>query len=321
MIKKSSNKRFKMLNSGQLQVFLLFLIMSFFMLITTKLSKTYVQEIQLEVVYKNSPLQLVLPSADSFTISTTIKSSGFAGLYNAFSKNTLEIDFEKDVQRLDSVFQWNYISNQQKLSNSFQSAIEIIDVYPKQISIPFVQEYSKKVPIELNSQITFYPGYDFVQNPILVPDSILIVGSPKAIDTINYVNTELLQLNKLQGSYSGNIKLNLPKSSQIKISNTIVKTEILSEKFTEGSVDVPVNIINIPSEMKINYFPKRLTVIYYLPLSQYGKISASDFKIECDFKANYSDGSTFVLANLASVPEFIKRARLSNDKIEFIFLK
>ena len=319
---KSKEKHLKSMKSRQFQVFLLFLIMSFFLLIVTKLSKDYIHVAKVGVIFKNVPLDLVIPPSTNFNLTVTTKGSGFEILYNTLSKKYIQIDFRKDIESIENEFIWYYLSNQLKLKAVFKSQIEVIDVFPKKISIAYDKEFSKKVPVKLNSVITFSPGYDLEKPQKTIPDSVLVVGSQIDLNTINYIDSEVIKLNKLQNDFEGVAKLIPPISeTQVKLSHSEVITKIEVDKFTEGTVEVPVLIKNIPKDVSINYFPKHISVTYYLPLSDYGKFQASDFKIECDFKNTLNSDFTFMIAELVKIPKSVKKARLSSDKVEFIFLK
>ena len=87
------------------------------------------------------------------------------------------------------------------------------------------------------------------------------------------------------------------------------------------SVDNGSYTILILFFLSLLYFPKHISVTYYLPLSDYGKFQASNFKIECDYKDTLNSDFTFMIAELVKIPKSVKKARLSSDKVEFIFLK
>lgn len=319
---KSKEKHLNSMKSRQFQVFLLFLMMSFFLLIITKLSKEYIHISKVGITFKNVPIDLVIPPSKNFNLTVTTKGSGFEILYNTLSKKYVQIDFQKDIESTENQFIWYYLSNQLQLKTAFKSQLEVIDVFPKKISITYEKEYSKKVPVKLNSTITFSPGYDLVKPYKTIPDSVLVVGSKIDLDTINFIDTEVIKLNKLQTDFEGIAKLMLPISEkQIKLSHSDVITKITVDKFTEGTVEVPVFIKNIPQNVSINYFPKYISVTYYLPLSDYGKFQASDFKIECDYIKSQNSDYTFMIAELVKIPKSVKKARLSSEKVEFIFLK
>ena len=129
-------------------------------------------------------------------------------------------------------------------------------------------------------------------------------------------NTAIRIIQKLNIDYGMVIS-----ETQVKLSHSDVITKIEVDKFTEGTVEVPVLIKNIPQDVSINYFPKHISVTYYLPLSDYGKFQASNFKIECDYKDTLNSDFTFMIAELVKIPKSVKKARLSSDKVEFIFLK
>lgn len=319
---KSKEKHLNSMKSRQFQVFLLFLMMSFFLLLVTKLSKEYIHIAKVGITYKNVPLDLVIPPSKNFNLTVTTKGSGFEILYNSLSKKYVQIDFQNDIESSENEFIWYYLSNQLQLKAAFKSQLEVVDVFPKKISIGYEKEYSKKIPVKLNSLVTFSPGYDLAKPYKTIPDSVLVVGSQIDLDTINFIDTEVVTLNKLQTDFEGVAKLISPISeTQIKLSHSNVITKIEVDKFTEGTVEVPVLIKNLPQNVSINYFPKYISVTYYLPLSDYGKFQASDFKIECDYMKSQNSDFTFMIAELVKIPKSVKKARLSSDKVEFIFLK
>ena len=94
------------------------------------------------------PLDLVIPPSKNFNLTVTTKGSGFEILYNTLSKKYVQIDFRKDIESIENEFIWYYLSNQLKLKAVFKSQIEVIDVFPKKISIAYDKEFSKKVPVK-----------------------------------------------------------------------------------------------------------------------------------------------------------------------------
>ena len=112
---KSKEKHLNSMKSRQFQVFLLFLMMSFFLLLVTKLSKEYIHIAKVGITYKNVPLDLVIPPSENFNLTVTTKGSGFEILYNSLSKKYVQIDFQNDIESSENEFIWYYLSNQLQL--------------------------------------------------------------------------------------------------------------------------------------------------------------------------------------------------------------
>jgi len=97
--------------------------------------------------------------------------------------------------------------------------------------------------------------------------------------------------------------------------------EAIIEKFTEGTLEVPVTVKNLPKNIKINYFPKSIPVSFYVQLSKYNEVTVDDFAIECNYDEIKNTQRTFFTPRLIEYPDIVKNARLKQDKVEFILTK
>ena len=105
-------------------------------------------------------------------------------------------------------------------------------------------------------------------------------------------------------------------SNDVKIEANKVQFKIEVSKFTEGIVTLPITIVNVPEHIKINYFPKQLTVKYATTIDNFNSISEEDFKIECDYKN--SKNKSYLIPKIVTKPNNIKNVRLQEQQIEFI---
>ena len=92
-------------------------------------------------------------------------------------------------------------------------------------------------------------------------------------------------------------------------------------KFTEGTLEIPISVINLPVNTNINFFPKTVTVVYYVNLSDYNSIKALDFKVECDYSEIGNTNSPFLFPKLIKMPEAVKNARIKQNKVEYILIQ
>ena len=77
-----------------------------------------------------------------------------------------------------------------------------------------------------------------------------------------------------------------------------------------------MNQSDVPEDIKINYFPKQLTVKYATTIDNFNSISEEDFKIECDYKN--SKNKSYLIPKIVTKPNNIKNVRLQEQQIEFI---
>ena len=320
MLTKLKLEFLKSVRNKKLNVFSLFFLLAFLFLVLSKLSKTYTQTVTFKTNYVNVPENKVINTSGDQKLEVLISSLGFNLLPYYFHAKTLDIDFEKDVTSKNGHYLW--ISNVSKytIEKQLGKSIKIISIKPDTLKFLFESLETKLVPVELDSKVTFASGYDVLSHFITTPDSIRVIGSKSALNNVQSIKTKLFKRNEVNVEIKDSISLIIPEAkSELKLSQNIVKVTGLVEKFTEGTIDVPVSIINLPENIKINYFPKEVSVSYYVPLSNYKNVKNLDFKIVCDYKL--INKNTFIRPVLAKTPKEIKSAKMKQDKVEFIILQ
>ncbi|WP_157208741.1 CdaR family protein [Mariniflexile maritimum] len=307
------------IKNKKINVFILFLLLSFIILLFTKLSKSYTKTIAFNIEKVNVPQEDVILN-DSTALYITLKTSGFKWLTYYFSKPKIKIDFSKDVHNQDSVFIWNksmaFLENTQ-----FGSQVQLLNITPETLVFRYGINMVKKVPVVLHSDIKFSAGYDVSKPFVLQPDSVVVVGPKNRVSSINSVVTQYLALSNIRTNISETVKLKLPKKNKdLTFSNTEVVLKAVVEKFTEGTLKIPVSIINVPETITLKYFPKEVNVSYYVSLDDYKTISPTDFKVVCDFGKVIGNQSVLV-PELVKVPKNVKNATISQKRIEFIIIE
>ena len=92
------------------------------------------------------------------------------------------------------------------------------------------------------------------------------------------------------------------------------------DKFTEGSVSVPLQLINVPSNVTAKVFPKRINVIFNVNLSNYELVKSSDFKVVVDFD-QVESLSTSLTPEVKEAPSYVRDIRLSESTVQYLLVK
>lgn len=319
MFNNLKTKLSKLIKSRKLNVFGLFFLLSFCFWGLTKLSKDYTETISFEIVYKNVPEQHQITLDSSKKVNVTVNAYGFNLLRYAFYKPRLKIDFNSDVVRVNKNYVWNAQQNAPKINSKFKNSVDIISIQPDTLRFPFQALAVKKVPVIPEVSIELASGYDMLAPVKVVPDSIKVIGSKEGIAEISSVSTKLLELKNVNATISQPVDIEIAEDlKHLKLSKNQVTIKGKVEKFTEGTFNVPVTIINLPVEVNINYFPKTIPVAYNVSLSNYKTVKHTDFRIECDYKDVNNTNKTFLIPKLVKIPDSVKSARLKQKKVEFI---
>lgn len=307
--------------------FLLCLLLSVLFWVLTSLSKEYVDEINIPISYQNVPDDLLISNEPTAVVKAKVKGFGFDLLWYWFRFEKLEIPVKADPSELRSIRrqgkEFHYVLTRGKngrMESMEDGQLEILNIFPDTLFLKFTPKFTKLVPVKLNAEITFAKQFGMISRFVFIPDSILLVGPKKDIDTISFVLTKPQSWLDLNESLTTEVELmkysNLPFVS---FNQTNVQIELNVVEFTEGSVMVPLRIeADRPETVKV--FPQEVEIKYQVPLSSYDNVSADQFQASVVLN-DKSFGNTSLTVSLHRQPEAVTQIRIIPSQVEFIIQK
>lgn len=319
MIKKIKSKILASIKNKRINVFILFFLFSFVILIFTKLSKSYTNTVSFGIEKTNVPQEYIILN-DSAKLNITLKTHGFKWLKYAFSNPKIKIDFSKDVYKKGDVFQWS--KSEAFLKNTqFGDQIELLNLSPDTLRFRYGVNMVKKIPIKINAHLEFSKGYDVLGNIRAEPDSITVVGPNILVSKIDVLETEELSLTDVRSNISETVNLKLPQNqTDLKFSENQVTLKAKVDKFTEGTLKIPITLVNVPRGVVLKYFPKTVSVSYYVSLGEFASVTENDFKVICDY-SKVSPNQSFLIPELVKWPKAVKNTKVNQKHVEFIITK
>ena len=97
-----------------------------------------------------------------------------------------------------------------------------------------------------------------------------------------------------------------------------IKITLEVEKFTEGSVVVPVTLVN-GDNRNIQLFPKEVTLFYAVPISKFETVKASDFVVEATTSNEGSNDSHLAL-EVTKKSDVVSGTRLSLNQVQYVIV-
>jgi hypothetical protein len=308
------------IRAKRLNVFLLFLVLAFFISMLSKLSSPRMHTLQFELQPLKLPPQELLVQDPLPKVDVIITTNGFNLLKIAFQKLLLKIDFST-LQKDDKAYYWNESEHRSKLAQFFGANTTLESIRPTSLTFNYATQFVKKVPVFINVELNFVIGYD-LETPLKShPDSIAIVGPKKYLENINKVSTKNITLNDVQKDIETTVDLDVSNyPAYLKFSKTKVLLTGKVDKFTEGKIAVPVQLVNLPKNLTLSIFPKEIPVVFYTSLSAYNSIDRNDFRIECDYNS-LDLSSNVMIPKLVLYPKSAKTAELQINSLEYVITK
>ena len=308
------------IRARRLNVFLLFLALAFIISLLSKFSNPRTHTLQFDLQPTNLPQQELLTQDQLPKLEVTVTANGFNILKIAFQKLRLNLDFST-LQKKDNTYYWNESMHLLELSKFFNTNTTIENIRPNSLTFNYVTQFEKKVPVAIKLTPNFVVGYDLETPLKSQPDSIAIVGPKQYLNSIDEISTQNIELDAVQKDIKINLDLDISNyPSYLKFSKTKVWISGRVDKFTEGKLLVPVQLVNLPENLLLSVFPKEIPVIFYTSLSTFNTVDVNDFRIECDY--NSLDLSSNVMSpKLVSYPKSAKTAELQINSLEYIITK
>ena len=301
----------------RLNVFVLFLVLAFIISMVAKLSNQLSQTLQLKLIPTQLSTKEILTENKPNYVYVTIKTQGFNMLKYAFKDLAIEIDVTK-LEKDGSFYHWRTNPKDLKLLNYFDSDVIVEAITPNTVSFTYDVQSLKKIPVVVRATPEFALGYDLLNDLKSQPDSVTVVGPKVLLDSISNIFTSNLLLTDVKKDIDQTVALEI--TPNLSFSNKFVQIKGEVDKFTEGKLNIPVSVINLPEAISLSIFPKEVPVVFYTNLNSYNSIDATDFVVVCDY--NRLDTSTNVLTPiLESYPPTIKNASLQINKLEYVINK
>jgi len=317
MINKNKTIKSNLVQGKRLNVFVLFLVLSFLISLLVKLSNTYTQTLKFELVPTQLLSNEVLISNASKSIKVTLSGKGFELLKYYIYPPKIEVDFSQ-LNKDKALYYWTERSQFEHIINYFDEKITLKSINPDTILYPYDRQFIKKIPVEIAVKSSFAVGYDLVQPFRSDPDSITLMGPESVLKSINAVRTKTTTFTAVNTTINKVVGLDIKnKSNQLTYSHKKVSIHAEVDKFTEGTVSVPVTIVNVPENLTINFFPKEIRVLFYTSLKAYNSVKAHQFSVECDFNALTTDNK-YLNPLLVTQPKTVKTAKLETTEFEYV---
>lgn len=308
-----------LIRRGPLKTFLFFLGFSTVIWIFVQFSKQYTEEIEFPLDYVNIPKDKIIMDGNPKTLELRIRENGFRIAYKRLITPKLQIDLS---QAREESGRFIYDLEQQRSAILNQLNTDFENVYfPKNtIRINYDQREVKKIPIVPDFELNFAVGYSALEEINIQPDSVTVSGPKTILDTLESVSTNHREINNISSDIKGEVGLDNSKLGGVRFYEDEVTYSLRTEKFTEGQVEIPIEVVNLPENTNIAIFPKDVMVYFQVSLDDFNKVKPSQFKVVVDYQ-KAGESEEYLLANIVKKPDFINNVRLNENKIQFVIKK
>jgi hypothetical protein len=304
------------------KTFFSFLIISSLIWLLITFSKEYTTVITYPITYTNLPQDKLLQETPVKEINIAIRATGFKILRTKINKKAIKLEASQLNRKSKSKFYFLIKNQKTKIEKQLITGLQLQEIVQDTIYLDLGLLTSKKIALKPDVAINYHIGYDILGALKFEPDSIVISGPESQINTINHLNLSPLILNDVKSDFEEEVSILKPKQQE-NLKFTITKAKIFGkvDKFTEGTLQVPFIIKNLPNNTNLTILTEKVQVVFVVALSNFSKVSEASFKIECDYKVSEVNNLRYLIPKVVMKPGFLKSLKITPIKIDFLIQK
>ncbi len=285
--KIKNNKLFKkttaFFQQKDVVVFLIFLLVSTFIWFSNALRDEYSYEYNFSIKLTNIPDDLILLSSPIQKLNVKVEGTGYSLIRQAISNKISPLNYDVTKLYKSAKSQKSFLlssDHYDKILNQLLVGVELLKISPDTIFVQIEPKVRKKFAVKLDGELHFAKQYIQSDEIVFEPESIMVSGHKEVIDTMQFVYTTFQRFNEINDTIIKNVSLVKPKS--LEFCQEKIKITIPVEVFTEKSITVPIENVEINDSLRLKLFPPDINVTFRTALSKIDKINSNDFDVTID---------------------------------------
>lgn len=319
MLKKLRSRTKTRFRKTDFNSFLFFLFFAIVIWIFVQFSKQYNEVLSIPVKYTNVPPDKLLRVDNPDRIQLRMRQNGFKIAWFSLFPPTLTIDLS-NANEEEGQLVYVIDENRPDIVSQLDINFENSNFLKEAIVIEYEQKQEKKLPVVSRISLDYAAGYSAVENLRISPDSVRVSGPDNILDTLTALHTFPVKLNKVKEDVLGAVFLDTTALPNVTLYRNKVNYSVDVEKFTEGKVQVPIELINVPNGLNVVIFPKETVLFFQVNLKDFSKVTAADFRVVANFK-DVKGNQDFLIPEVVHKPEFTSNIRINEKRIQFIIKK
>lgn len=313
-------KRVKIGGAKNVRSFFFFLLITTVMAALIKLSKTYESTYLVNVKITEIPLDKIVQSISPKNIEVKVENSGFSILRSNWKTPEAHISFKSLQKELtEGTYQYNLLDNMSNVEHTLSDNLNIIAVLNSKVVVAVDEMATKEIEIRPDLKLSYAPGYHAKGKLSIEPKTIKVVGPNSILDKLEVLKTEFLVKEDIKDDIEVTVNIaTIDSLQEIKFEATDIVLSQEVTRFTEGTVTVPVTVLNRDNK-EVKILPKDVEVVYSVDLSDFETIKGKDFIVTCDL-SNASEKDNHLLLTIKEQPKEVSQARLVDKQVQFIVI-
>ncbi len=270
-------------------------------------------------------LEYALPVGSTFaqepprSIEATVTATGWDLLRERFRRGNRQILIDSiDLrQNPDGV-----ISLRREIAEAFLGQnLQVDAITNPRVVVRTEQLSTKRVAVELRSEITYHPGFSAAGLPILSEDSVTLTGPRSRIRSTNVWYTDTLRVQGLRDSARVEIGIQADPVGAIVVQPTSTQVLLRVQQYTERSLYVPVKVAGYTGKDSLSIFPQQVLVTCAIGLEDYERLTPEVFELVVEYDSTNEQFVRELPVIVRIVPNYVVATTVVPRVVELFVIK
>lgn len=310
----------RQLLSKKVVTFLICLGIASLLWVVRALNRNYKYTLHIPVTFQNLPANKLIIGELPEKLEIEIKASGLKLLFISLQKTTEDLSIDFNSLKTNAKSHAYSISNGNfNLKNVINFDVDVLKIRPDTLFFSSSKGKSKLVPLKANLTVQCLPGYSLISKPTLNPAYISISGDSIALQNIDTVYTQKLNLKDIHENYSSPVRL-IKKYPTVNYNTKNVQLSFEVDRVTETTIKIPIQILNKTGKQTIKLLPEFVNVTYLVSMQEYDNIDVNSFKAVVDYRQILQKEKNLKV-ELAVSPSQVKILKIEPSTISYLIYK
>ena len=300
---------------GDFLVFLLFLGITLFFWWSQTMNQNYETQMKLPVIVSDVPdnVRITRQPTRQLTVSLSGKGSSLKKTGRRGSRQVLRIS--------NSSFAMSHghaslatSRLRDSIAAMLPASVVIHSISPDSIVYQYAMQRSLTLPVEFDGTTESQDQF-FLERIEFNPDSVLL----KVLESDTAVHRAVVEAGQIVLSADTIIRaVALRTEPGVIYSQDEVTMTVLSQQYTEKSLEVPITGVNFPEYVSLKSFPARAVVTVWVKMSEYDRVTAADFQVVVDYNDIAGSDASKARLRIYSQPANVRNVRLQTRTVDYL---
>lgn len=300
---------------GDFSVFLLFLGITLFFWWSQTMNQNYETQMKIPVLVADVPDAVRMTSVPvrQVTVSLSGKGSLLKKSGRRGSRQVLRVSNSAfTMSHGHASYATSHLRD--SIAAMLPPSVTIHSISPDSIVYQYAMQRSLKLPVEFEGTTESQEQF-FLERIEFSPDSV-IAKILLADTAVHRAVADVSQIALTSDTIIRTVALKAEKG--VIFSQDEVNMTVLSQQYTEKSLEVPITGVNFPEYVSLKSFPARAELTVWVKMSEYDRVTAADFQVVVDYNDIAGSDASKARLRIYSQPANVRNVRLQTRTVDYL---